>query len=295
MSAYSLPRYYKRQEKEGFWSLMPLRGPHATDAVIVNSYTYQVLDLLESGKRPTEIVGLLCRMFPEEDERKVRIDLFHTLARLGKYDFVDVGGFAENLAVLQEREEFLKGCVQPCPVNEIATLARYLKQFTNGGSGTILYNSLARMSPAGYLETTSLEVVSCVECMLEAQTTGGEIYWASLDKNGEISAAAATSNYMLLQPVVTVNILVTSGDERSIVEQRAIDMMSQMAETLRIFGLNEKLRVTSCPAVEVAAGNLTVADEAFFSVLGHCQFKKTASMKGEIGGMYDAEYYDRAL
>jgi hypothetical protein len=128
---------------------MPLQGPFSSDAIMVNEFTYRVLEYLESGKTIEEILDLFCHEFSEEGEQKIRADLFHAAARLKKYDFIDAGGFVEYARILQNNRQLVAGSLQPCPLSHIPVLSRFLLDASAGGRVRWLYNlfTLVARSP----------------------------------------------------------------------------------------------------------------------------------------------------
>jgi hypothetical protein len=287
------PRYYKRREKNGFWSLMPLNGPYSTDSVMVNEFTYSVLEQIEGGAAAEDIVNGLLSEY-SEDEKKVRADVFHALARLGTYGFIDLSGPSEALGILNDGSPLLRACLHPCPIHHLPELAQFMTDASGAGSAAFLYNSLTTEAVLNAGDAAPPEVVFDAERMIEAQSTGGEVYWVYTDDGGKVAGALVTGNYMHMTPVVAVHALAVAGDgeER---RDRAVKMLSEVSEALSLFGLNEKLRITSCPSALQRGKNLTVFEDEFDVVLGNSRFKRVATFPREVAGSYDVEYYDRTI
>jgi hypothetical protein len=272
---------------------MPLRGPCSSDSVMVNEFTYRVLELIESGKTLEQVLDVFQRDYPEEDDQKLRVDLFHAASRLRKHDFVETGSFTENARILQNGRGLVPGSLQPCPIGHMPELSRFLLEARDTAGIRWLYNAFVKRPQGGSGPELPAELYD-VERMAGAQVTGGEIFWAYVDDQGQLVGGASSSNYMLMTPVVSITAVAVAGGPQDR-GTRAITMLSQLAEILSLFGLNEKIRITSCPAVSASDENMTIFDQAFFAVLAQCRFRKAATFPGEVDGDYDLEYYDCIL
>ncbi len=291
--SYGNPRYYRRRENNGFWTLVPLQGPLSAGSVMVNDFTCRILDLVESGKTLEDVLDIFRRESPEEDERKLRVDIYQAASRLKKYDLIDAGGFVENARILTQEREVVPGSLQPCPLGHIAALSQFLLgAFQENGSSWIqnVYTELPEGDSPPQIPTSPYDA----ERMAESQATGGEIYWAYVDEKGRISGGISATNYMLMAPVVTITSIAAQGEGEEMAALVTV-MLSEFAEVLSVFGLNEKIRIISCPSAAPPQPNLTVFDEGLFSAMAQCRFRRTAAFARELEGDYDVEYYDRLL
>lgn len=288
VTPFKHPRYFKRRENNGFYTLMPLRGPYRSDALMVNDFTYRVLEYHEAGKTLEAILDILQHEYPEENEQKIRADLFHAAARLKKYDFIDTGGFVEYARILRNSRKLVLRSLQPCPVGHIPALARLLSTAGTEGQGQWLYNVFSlgsQQDPATMYEA---------ERMVEAQVTGSETFWVYVDQHEQLIGGVTSSNYMLMSPTVSVTAIAVASPQEKLAEHSTV-ILSQLIELLSLFGLNEKLRLISCPVTAAAEQNATIFDQALFTAMAQCQFRKVASFAGELADNSIVEYYDRLL
>ena len=293
MSRFPELRYFRRRENNGYWSLVPLRGPLAFDAVMVNESTIRILDLLEDGKTMEQIVDMYRREFPEEKESRLRADVFHAVWRLQRHGFVDAPDLADSLGIVRSRRGPAADTLQPCPVEMIPELSQALRMAGNGGDLRWLYSQHVERARTGSAEGCGGDLYDA-DRIVESQTVRGEIFWAYRDGKGRITGALSTDNYMLGMPVVQVATLAAAADGEE-GPGLATLMLAQLAEILSILGLNQKMRILSCPSRGSGAGNLTIFDESFFSAMAQCRFRRSAALPGEIEGDHDVEYFDRML
>lgn len=284
-------RYFRRKENNGYWSVVPLQGPYFPDAVIINDFTNWVLDLLESGEGLDGALDRCAREHPDEDPRKIRADLFHIAGRLGKYDLVEGGGFASRLSILQPGAGLVSGSIQPCPVIHIPRLSDFIVQAVREGG--LVYHVRMGQMPGGQ-SIDSLVSLYSADRMVEQQSTGAETYWVYVGADGQFCGAVSSSSYMQMAPVVALQAIAVTPDETGW-SGRVQAMLEQIAETLSLFGLSEKIRVTSLRPVDGQEANLSIADPRLFEVLARCGFRKTAVFQREINDRYHLEYYDRIV
>lgn len=293
MNAFEHPRYYRRREKNGFWSLMPLQGPFAADSVMLNDFSARILDLIERGKTLEQILEILHGENPEGDEQKMRVDLFHAASRLNEHGFVDGGGYAQNVQILKNGRRLVPGALQPCPLEHMSGLSDLMLGAREGIEVHWLYNFYVDRSGGDDRAEVPASLYE-VERMVKSQATGAEVYWAYVDDRGQLVGGLSSTNYMQMMPVVSITALAVAG-EREERATRAATMLSQLAEILSLFGVNQKLRITSCPVASEMGGNMAVFSPECPGVMAECRFKRSATFPREIEGKYNVELYDRVL
>jgi hypothetical protein len=293
MTKFGTPRYFKRRENNGYWTLVPLQGPFAADSVIVNDFTERVLDLVEQGNSLTGIFDTLRAEQPDGDERKLRVDLFHAVSRLKSYDFVDGGGFAENLEILKNGRKLVAGSLQPCPLEHVPVLAEFMRNACDDVEVHWLYNFFGQRTN-GEAQPVVDRCLYDTDRMTESQATGLEIHWAYVDAKGQLVGGLSSTNYMQMVPVVSVSALAAVGDpgQRT---AHGVAMLGQLAEILSLFGVNQKLRITSCPALTETRENMALFAPELPQIMARSRFKRSAVFPREMEGRCDVELFDRVL
>ena len=287
--SYNNIQVFERQERDGWWLVMPLEGNRKMDSSLFNPQAAQILSYLRRGMTPATICKSIAELHQDVSYDRIRLDVYGTTMRLrelGLYDMTatDVEEMCPNPAAK------LPGLhVMDDP--EISMVVKILQDlYSEGPVWTLTYSlSVARIED---LAAYSLRAM---------HFNGMHTYLVFNDEQGEARGVITLLGLGAASPVVVVGLLGILHDDSVRRIAIGVDMLTQAAALLQMMTEASKMRFAVYTSDECAkspsacnGGSVLVADE-FVKVVDGAGFRREAALRNEGGRGIDVEYFTRSL
>lgn len=283
---------WKRNERNGWMSILPLEGQRAFDATIINPTAKMIVERLQSGESMTSVLAQMTSQYDDVDPDRIRQDLLGVVKVLTKLDMFDFDD--EELASLVAAPAVVRPGARMLGDRDLPSLVNFMRDAANDDSADSRVRHLYRgsMSMGSYSDISFVRMLHFYNVIS---------FIGLFEQDGRMTGCISVYQMASPSPVVTIASLTVAGDHEDERHDRANQLVAALERFAAALAMTkvrlcmvrddqdqlEQLEPTEAPPCS--------ADDPMMALLSASGYRREAVLEDEAGPGVDFVYFSKNL